>query len=511
MTAKPDSAGLSSEKKTVRDDSHIFSVCLIGFGFYWAWLWISSSSLVPNALIASRTSAELLVLNMISPGASAIILLLVALLFKRFSTNSGHRSLIIAAIICSLISVPLMSLVQADPPYDWFGYLAAIAAGVSRACFVLLWGKLYTEIGIKRASISLCGSITLGALLYLVITSMQPTEAVLCTIPLPLAAAISYNFAAKIHARQTLSTGFANAGKTISAQFSPLRFWHLFLGMGIFAIAFAFLLYTLFRSDNNQVFIAFRIALFGVAITGLLFSYFARNAHKLKFFVFSYRLILPITAIGFLMISLLGIEEGAISIIFVMIGFTVFDILTLLVLSNASDRLNFSPYQVFGYGRFIHFLGLFIGTVMVRFISDSGNLSAFFAPISLVMVLLLILASTLVLTENEFFSQGFFSFDEQSNLMGTDGKQSNEQKDVDKEQNRARWKARCEAVAKEYELSPREEEILMLLAKGRDTLYIQNKLVISNHTVRSHVYHLYQKLEVHSRQELLDIIEAHSK
>jgi DNA-binding CsgD family transcriptional regulator len=418
-----------------------------------------------------------------------------------------------------------MSLVQADTIHDWFGYIAATAAGVSRACFVLLWGRLYSGIGIKRASISLCGSITLGALLYLVITSMQPVEAIVCTIPLPLAAAITYIIAARIHARihaqQLLSSVVVDEDAVVPAPFSPLRFWRLFLGMGIFAVAFAFLLYTLFSPGTNQVFVAFRIALFGVAITGLLLSYFARNAQRLKFFVFAYRLILPITAIGFLMISLLGIEEGAISIVFVMIGFTVFDILTLLVLSNASDRLNFSPYQVFGYGRFVHFLGLFIGTVLVQFISGSSNLSTFFAPISLIMVLLLILASTLVLTENEFFSQDFFSFDTQGDFVGAGagagagaragGEQDGASQDADTEQNRAHWKARCEAVAKEYELSPREEEILVLLAKGRDTLYIQNKLVISNHTVRSHVYHLYQKLEVHSRQELLDVIEAHNK
>lgn len=56
-------------------------------------------------------------------------------------------------------------------------------------------------------------------------------------------------------------------------------------------------------------------------------------------------------------------------------------------------------------------------------------------------------------------------------------------------------------------LTPREIEILDLLAKGRNSIYIQEKLVISKNTTKTHIKHIYQKLEVHSRQELLDAID----
>ena len=38
--------------------------------------------------------------------------------------------------------------------------------------------------------------------------------------------------------------------------------------------------------------------------------------------------------------------------------------------------------------------------------------------------------------------------------------------------------------------------------------YIQQELTISGGTVRTHTDHIYKKLDVHSQQELIDIIES---
>ena len=69
------------------------------------------------------------------------------------------------------------------------------------------------------------------------------------------------------------------------------------------------------------------------------------------------------------------------------------------------------------------------------------------------------------------------------------------------------FERRCAAVAKLYQLSPRETEILGYLAKGRNAAYIQEELVISPHTVKSHIYNIYRKLDIHSQQKLMDFVE----
>ena len=67
---------------------------------------------------------------------------------------------------------------------------------------------------------------------------------------------------------------------------------------------------------------------------------------------------------------------------------------------------------------------------------------------------------------------------------------------------------RCKALAKEADLTSRETEILELLARGRSKAYIADAFIISENTVRTHVKHLYAKLDVHTRQELLDRVES---
>lgn len=69
------------------------------------------------------------------------------------------------------------------------------------------------------------------------------------------------------------------------------------------------------------------------------------------------------------------------------------------------------------------------------------------------------------------------------------------------------WKQRCQAVGERYKLSDRQQEVLFLMAQGRNAKYIESALVISLSTVQTHIRNIYRKLGVHSRQELLDLIE----
>lgn len=66
--------------------------------------------------------------------------------------------------------------------------------------------------------------------------------------------------------------------------------------------------------------------------------------------------------------------------------------------------------------------------------------------------------------------------------------------------------AGCERLGAECGLTVREVEVLQMLVKGRSKSYIAETLFISENTVRSHSKHIYQKLGVHSKQEVLDLL-----
>lgn len=60
-------------------------------------------------------------------------------------------------------------------------------------------------------------------------------------------------------------------------------------------------------------------------------------------------------------------------------------------------------------------------------------------------------------------------------------------------------------------MTKRESEVLTLLAKGASVSHIEEKLFISSSTVATHMKHIYQKLNVHSRKELYDLVERSSE
>jgi DNA-binding NarL/FixJ family response regulator len=60
-------------------------------------------------------------------------------------------------------------------------------------------------------------------------------------------------------------------------------------------------------------------------------------------------------------------------------------------------------------------------------------------------------------------------------------------------------------------LTPREREIVRLVAGGKSNTEIAKKLVISDRTVANHIRHIYEKLDVHNRVELTQVMNEHTR
>ena len=63
------------------------------------------------------------------------------------------------------------------------------------------------------------------------------------------------------------------------------------------------------------------------------------------------------------------------------------------------------------------------------------------------------------------------------------------------------------AVRELYGLSAREAEVAELIARGNTVAHIAELLFVSENTVRTHVRHIYAKLAINSREELLAMID----
>ena len=69
-------------------------------------------------------------------------------------------------------------------------------------------------------------------------------------------------------------------------------------------------------------------------------------------------------------------------------------------------------------------------------------------------------------------------------------------------------RVRTRSVSQTYGLTEREQEVLMLLARGHGRKYVADHLQVSLNTVRSHSRNIYAKLGIHSHPELMALLES---
>lgn len=63
-------------------------------------------------------------------------------------------------------------------------------------------------------------------------------------------------------------------------------------------------------------------------------------------------------------------------------------------------------------------------------------------------------------------------------------------------------------MAERFGFTPRETEILGYLLEGRSHPYIRDELVISKSTMDTHVRHIYAKMGISSKQDLISVAQG---
>ena len=204
-----------------------------------------------------------------------------------------------------------------------------------------------------------------------------------------------------------------------------------------------------------------------------------------------YRSVMLVMAVFFMLLPVFtGFSEIESTI--ALAGYGTFNVLIWILLADISFTYRLSGVMVFGIGWGMVTLGVLLGSSLGQFVCT-------FAPFSPQSLSLIALLATLAILISYMFV-----FNENDLIALAKG-------DEDKggaEPRRQRFQDRCKDVAGEYGLSPKETEIMILFAKGRSSTRIQEDLYLSRGTVTTHLRHIYQKMDVHSKQEFLDVIEG---
>lgn len=199
-----------------------------------------------------------------------------------------------------------------------------------------------------------------------------------------------------------------------------------------------------------------------------------------------YQVAFPIVATGFLLMPFLGPTYQQWIIAGACFAFGIVSILMQLTCIQVYQRTQVDPVVLIGFFAGSVYLFVGAGFFLGRFAfgSEDVGLSQL-----LMIAFLVVYVMALGLFAMRFRRDGAPRSEESGEALPTSS-----------------GSFQLDEVGKRYGLTQRELQVLELMCIGRDLPYISEALFISKNTVRSHSKSIYRKLNVHSKQELIDLV-----
>ena len=413
----------------------------------------------------------------------AFFLIFFAFTSKRISPFYNKRTVygfafgsLILSTLCAFTSLflPEISYLLAWP--------AVFSGGLGVALIILLWSELYSCLNPIRVALYYSASIVGAALIIYLACGLLVPWLFVFTLILPMLSLFCVSKGFNSLPSNELPS---NAVPTFSFP------WKLVLLMAIYAFA-----YGLKEVGVYSTSLFGPHAAFGTCAVGL-FIFLGVTVRGGKFdFGLIYRVALPLMVGAFLVLPSLGFLNQTMSGLFLTASYTAFSILIMIIFSNICYRYGVSAVWLFGIERGVRAIAGLLGRRTAE-LSDLYGLSTGEASLAIaaITILLVVALTMILLSEKELSSKWGISF------LG--GGSNAEDTAIIRKQELAN---RCSEVVKEYGLSQREEEVLLLLAQGKTVGAIERELFIANGTAKTHIRHIYRKLDIHARSELFDLL-----
>ncbi len=451
-------------------------LCFLGLGIYRAWIeivFVGSFVDFPTAQVASHDLFDIVMVA---------VLFSCAAFAKRIGPFFGRRWVYVVSGSSLVLSTMCMFLSLCMPGYAGsLAVPAVVLGGFGIALVILLWSELYGCLNPFRVALYYSASMIVAAfVVYLCRGLADPWLAVVTTV-MPVA---SLAWAA---------AGFRTlpAGELPSTH--PTRFsfpWKIVLLMAIYAFAYGLQEPSMYQSTFGP-----HSAFGTLAVAAIVFAGVIARGGKFDFDII-YRIALPLMVAAFLILPSVGPLSRAVSDFCTSASYAAFSILIMLIMANLSYRYGMSAIWLFGIERGVRALFSLFGRQAEQSLeSPALGFSWSQETVSALVIIMVVAATMILFSEKELSSRWGITF-----LGGQDTPGDTA---VVKKQELAN---RCQSLASEHGLSPREEEVLLLLAQHKTVGTIERELFIANGTVKTHIRHVYRKLDVHSRDELIDLL-----
>lgn len=234
----------------------------------------------------------------------------------------------------------------------------------------------------------------------------------------------------------------------------------------------------------------------GMLIAQVVFCLVVHFAPRLPHVSIVYRILFPVFTGLLILWPFLGQEYLPFLSVALVMGHKFVSCAVMCLIVNEGARARLNPYTFMGIAIVLIRLSVLLGMQLGSLLGTKGHFDLPLAAVLVAALAIWILSFALLPTtrfakENDLIE----SARSLKNAPRTDTPFDNAP-NLDFEQ-----------IAERQGLTNREREILSYLARGRSATYIGKELYLSPNTVRGHTKNIYAKLSVHSKQELIDLVE----
>lgn len=455
----------------------------LGIGFVWAWIYCSfeTSAVYPdrdgisiNADPSWLASATVVVVAMIIGG----------IVLRKTDLSASKRMHVAAPALVAFGTIlsGIVPLIGIEP---WLLYCASgITTGIGTALICLMWGDALSRLEIEQMEIAVPAASLVTLLCCLVFPYIQGVPGILAVASLPLISGALL----KLFYRE-------REGKPAAVRIvvRPQRGIVLDIVRIAIVLFTAYLLIGCLGAMSESEDLVQQVS--GVDIPTLIGSGFGLVL-AVCFIMFSVRIdfsslfrwLVPLLVLSVALFPWQEVAPNFISTTITCIADTSMQVITYIYMIGLAKRKAMSPVLGIGLTQGFVQLGVLVGNLLGVWAGHAvfdGTLSVFVLALGLICLISFV-----------------------TMLVPQGAKTPFVRDRLDAPDDEWETKNQCARLAEGFGLSVREQQILEYLAKGRSQPYIRDELILSKNTVATHVKHIYQKLNVHSRQELLDLFEG---
>ena len=506
----------------------------VGFGVFQAWIFLvifgmgyvfAPSTLLPSTPVLPEHCLPIVFDTfLLTLGACLLLLAFSNQLLLKFYV--GKNALITATCLASMGTL-LIYGTGLEPTGTAFAVVAGALMGMGASLMTVLWGTAFARYEFTTIILNTVVAIVIGVAVYLILIHWAPVPLsgfLACVLPIAASLILWKLTPIPYYRRQEMPI------------FHPLPIHRtaFVLRFGLPIVIFGFVLGALRHVCLSGLLpyedLTAQLVIGAAACAGLavIIATMAISKNE-SYWDTIFRCVLPAIALAVFCVPHLFGDYALLAGFFVIAGYICFETLMWFLIADLSQEFRLSPIFMFGLERGLLELGSLIGSWLAQIPGDN-TITGVFGNAEGALVLMLALAVAYSLLPRRREVRAIVDPNHVIKMPGFDALQTNIEKqqvedepqqetdgeevgaaEVDaKIRAKGRFHARCEEIADCYMLSRRETEVMFLLAKGHNAAFIQDKLCISKSTAKTHINHIYRKLDIHTQQELLNMVEDHN-